>query len=91
MPKKSNKMFGCSKLGLIAHHKIDIMVYHNYVGMYCDIYPEQNGDTFSSKVGCKYSPCKWNEQETIDMHVFLVHEAKAQWHDILFTTSYILD
>jgi hypothetical protein len=42
-------MFGCSKLGLIAHHKIDIMVYHNYVRMYCDIYPEQNGDTFSSK------------------------------------------
>jgi len=42
-------MFGCSKLGLIAHQKIDIMVYHNYVGMYCDIYPEQNGDTFSSK------------------------------------------
>jgi len=42
-------MFGCSNLDLIAHHTIDIMVYHNYVGMYCDIYPEQNGDNFSSK------------------------------------------
>jgi hypothetical protein len=49
MSKKSNKMFGCSNLDLIAHQKIDIMVYHNYVGMYCDIYPEQNGDTFSCK------------------------------------------
>jgi hypothetical protein len=62
------------------------MVYHKYVGMYCDIYPEQNGDTFSSKVDCKYSPCKLNEKKIIDMH-----KAKAQWHDILFTTSYILD
>ncbi len=77
MSKKSNKMFGCSKLGLIAHHKIDIMVYHNYVGMYCDIYIlDRMVILFLPKVDCKYSPCKLNEKEMIDMHIFLVIKPK---------------
>lgn len=33
---------------------------------------------FLPKVDCKYSTCKLNEKEMIDMHVFLVHKAKAQ-------------